>query len=595
MFTRERHRRGVVYFGPYANAKKVRETLDVLNRVFQYRPCEGPKPGRHSGIPCLDYHIERCKAPCVGYISREDVRRDDRARDRVPLRRDAADPARARAPDAGGGRRASASRTRRVTGTGCSRSATSRSGRRPTGARSAPSTCSGSRPRATAPQCRSSRSATAGWSTATASTSRTSRAQELGGRARGVLPRVLRVGAEHPAAARRPAAMRATRPRSRSSSPTGAGRGSRCGRPSAARSGGCRSSPTRTRSSRSSPTWSSPSRSACAAWRRSRSCARRSTWRACRSGSSATTSRTSRPSRRSARWSSSRTRCRRRRTTGSSACAGSTGPDDFAAMAEVVSRRFARLADVTARSTTSRSRRSPNLVVIDGGKGQLSAALAAMQAFDLPRVAVIALAKKEEEVFVPGRAGADRARAATRRGCSSCSGSATRRTGSRSASTGSGARRGRAARSSTTSQGIGPVRRRALLRHFGSAERAARGDPGGARRGAGRTGEDGARDLRAAPQGRPRLSIGPCGDSSRSCSCSRSPAAAAAGDKVAADDHSPRPPTPADPGKAAMEAAVTAAAAGEDRRDLGDALLAVEEAPRADARRVRGARRRHSS
>src|SRR5919197_1307194 len=71
MFTRERHRRGVVYFGPYANAKKVRETLDVLNRVFQYRPCEGPKPGRHSGIPCLDYHIERCHAPCVAYISKE--------------------------------------------------------------------------------------------------------------------------------------------------------------------------------------------------------------------------------------------------------------------------------------------------------------------------------------------------------------------------------------------------------------------------------------------------------------------------------------------------------------------------------------------
>jgi excinuclease ABC subunit C len=68
MFTRERHRRGTVYFGPYANAKKVRETLDVLNRVFQFRPCEGPKPGRHSGIPCLDYHIERCKAPCVGAI-----------------------------------------------------------------------------------------------------------------------------------------------------------------------------------------------------------------------------------------------------------------------------------------------------------------------------------------------------------------------------------------------------------------------------------------------------------------------------------------------------------------------------------------------
>jgi excinuclease ABC subunit C len=71
MFTRERHRRGVLYFGPYANAKKVRETLDVLNRVFQFRPCEGPKPGRHSGIPCLDFHIERCHAPCVNYISQE--------------------------------------------------------------------------------------------------------------------------------------------------------------------------------------------------------------------------------------------------------------------------------------------------------------------------------------------------------------------------------------------------------------------------------------------------------------------------------------------------------------------------------------------
>jgi excinuclease ABC subunit C len=74
MFTRERHRRGVLYFGPYANAKKLRETLDVLNRAFRFRPCEGPKPGRRSGIPCLDYHIDRCYAPCVGLISPEDYR-----------------------------------------------------------------------------------------------------------------------------------------------------------------------------------------------------------------------------------------------------------------------------------------------------------------------------------------------------------------------------------------------------------------------------------------------------------------------------------------------------------------------------------------
>jgi excinuclease ABC subunit C len=69
MFTRERHRRGVVYFGPFSSAKKVRETLDVLNRAFRFRPCEGPKPGRHAGIPCLDYHIDRCYAPCIGAIS----------------------------------------------------------------------------------------------------------------------------------------------------------------------------------------------------------------------------------------------------------------------------------------------------------------------------------------------------------------------------------------------------------------------------------------------------------------------------------------------------------------------------------------------
>src|SRR5436305_847670 len=74
MLTRERHSRGGWYFGPYANARKVRGTLDVLNRVFPYRPCEGPKPGRHSGIPCLDYHIERCLAPCVGYVTKDDYR-----------------------------------------------------------------------------------------------------------------------------------------------------------------------------------------------------------------------------------------------------------------------------------------------------------------------------------------------------------------------------------------------------------------------------------------------------------------------------------------------------------------------------------------
>src|SRR6059058_2749305 len=73
-FTREKHRRGRAYFGPYSNAKRTRETLDLLGKVFQYRTCDGPEPGRASGSPCLDYFIKRCQAPCVGYIGKEDYR-----------------------------------------------------------------------------------------------------------------------------------------------------------------------------------------------------------------------------------------------------------------------------------------------------------------------------------------------------------------------------------------------------------------------------------------------------------------------------------------------------------------------------------------
>ena len=75
-FTRERHRRGRAYFGPFSNAKRVRETLDLLGKIFQYRTCDGPEPGRASGSPCLDYYIKRCQAPCVGYISKEDYRQN---------------------------------------------------------------------------------------------------------------------------------------------------------------------------------------------------------------------------------------------------------------------------------------------------------------------------------------------------------------------------------------------------------------------------------------------------------------------------------------------------------------------------------------
>ena len=93
-FTRERHRPERVYFGPFSSAKRVRETLDLLGRLFPYRTCEGPEPGRASGSPCLDYFIKRCQAPCVGYISPgglpREHRRDRRASSRAATARSSA-------------------------------------------------------------------------------------------------------------------------------------------------------------------------------------------------------------------------------------------------------------------------------------------------------------------------------------------------------------------------------------------------------------------------------------------------------------------------------------------------------------------------
>jgi len=74
-FTREKHRAGRAYFGPFSSAKRVRETLDLLGKLFQFRTCEGAEPGRRSGSPCLDYYIKRCGAPCVGYVTQEEYRR----------------------------------------------------------------------------------------------------------------------------------------------------------------------------------------------------------------------------------------------------------------------------------------------------------------------------------------------------------------------------------------------------------------------------------------------------------------------------------------------------------------------------------------
>jgi excinuclease ABC subunit C len=142
------------------------------------------------------------------------------------------------------------------------------------------------------------------------------------------------------------------------------------------------------------------------------------------------------------------------------------GIDDFAAMAQVISRRFGRLSDTDDQGFA----REPNLVVIDGGKGQLSAALAAMQAYDLPRVAVIALAKRIEEVFVPGRTDPillERTNAGLQ---------LLQQIRDEAHRFALGFHRQRRETRSFGSifdelQGVGPARRRAILNHFGSPER----------------------------------------------------------------------------------------------------------------------------
>jgi len=84
------------------------------------------------------------------------------------------------------------------------------------------------------------------------------------------------------------------------------------------------------------------------------------------------------------------------------------GANDYASMAEVLKRRFRRASEPdAARSIDGKENRwaiMPDLVIIDGGKGQLSAALEAMQEAGVAHIATVGLAKQHEEIFKPGRA-----------------------------------------------------------------------------------------------------------------------------------------------------------------------------------------------
>ncbi len=59
------------YFGPFASAKSVRQTLKVIKNIFPFRSCSKPISGTDSR-PCLDYHIHHCLAPCIGIVSKEE-------------------------------------------------------------------------------------------------------------------------------------------------------------------------------------------------------------------------------------------------------------------------------------------------------------------------------------------------------------------------------------------------------------------------------------------------------------------------------------------------------------------------------------------
>jgi excinuclease ABC subunit C len=468
MFTRERHRRGVVYFGPYANAKKVRETLDVLNRVFPYRPCEGPKPGRHSGIPCLDYHIERCLAPCVGYVSNEDYRKvidnvieflsgetrpivreleakmkraaeDERFEEAARYRnrlfavrhlaeRQGADKRAVGTVDvigiAGAGDRAAVQVFPLRDGKLIDRygfhlenvegqdTATMLEAFVLEYYGSAPSVP----PQIVVPREVGETSVLAEFLTERRGSRVEVRAPERGEKRRlqELATQNARLALESEQAAveqtrlRRVEALEELR--------------------------------------EALNLESLPLRIECY---------------------DVSNIQEESPVGSMVVFQDAVPKKAHYRKFG---IKGAAGQDDYAALAEVVSRRFARMRDVADAEYDEGFSATPNLVVVDGGKGQLSAVLAAMQAYDLPRVAVISLAKRAEDVFVPDR---PEPIMLERHSAGLQLLQRVRDEAHRFALGFHRQRRETKAKESIfdTLPGVGPVRRRALLQHFGSAER----------------------------------------------------------------------------------------------------------------------------
>lgn len=150
---------------------------------------------------------------------------------------------------------------------------------------------------------------------------------------------------------------------------------------------------------------------------------------------------------------------------------GVEGQDDYAMMHEVITRRFRRLLDEATKPVTERRfSYPPNLVVIDGGKGQLAAARQALAELGVEGVEVCALAKQMEEIYLPGRSTpvvlprSSEALYLVQR---------LRDEAHRFAVTYHRSVRGKQMTASAFDDipGVGPSRRRALLDHFGTLER----------------------------------------------------------------------------------------------------------------------------
>jgi excinuclease ABC subunit C len=149
-------------------------------------------------------------------------------------------------------------------------------------------------------------------------------------------------------------------------------------------------------------------------------------------------------------------------------------PDDFASMEEVLGRRLAQWERQQDLSPHDPKRNEsfatlPNLIVIDGGPGQLSAGVRALHGFRERGVAVVSLAKRIEEVFLPGR------REPIRMPHDTAGLQLLQRVRDEAHRFAITHHRGRRDRAMTESildglPGIGPTRKRALLKHFGSPD-----------------------------------------------------------------------------------------------------------------------------